>query len=408
MGHIENFWIDSNTTDQAKRWKCSGCSACESICGKKAITMHIDQEGFMYPVVNRDLCVDCGLCVSVCPISNRCENDAAYLKSFGGFSTNERVINSCASGGVATTLAIATIQNGGSVFGVQYSYDYSSAEYIKIDSLDGLWSLCSSKYIPPSKTGIHALVKEELLTGHPVLFVGCPCDVAALKRYLHKEYDNLLTCELFCAGITSAKLLADYLAMREKNVGSKLVAFNVRNKDKGWFVQHIKEEYENGKIFYKNHFGTYLGYGFLTFRRPSCYHCQYKQNTTYCDIKVGDFWGIKNTDPFWNPKGVSVILAKTQKGVTTLEALKEFQLYEVDYAKATANNNGFVGTPNNTLEAKRNIFAHEFIYNGLLKACKKTAPLSFWIKYYVPSSFHSALKRLYHSIIDKKYETNNR
>ena len=79
MGHIENFWIDSNTTDQAKRWKCSGCSACESICGKKAITMHIDQEGFMYPVVNRDLCVDCGLCVSVCPISNRCENDAAYL-----------------------------------------------------------------------------------------------------------------------------------------------------------------------------------------------------------------------------------------------------------------------------------------------------------------------------------------
>ena len=67
------------------------------------------------------------------------------------------------------------------------------------------------------------------------------------------------------------------------------MAFNVRNKEKGWFVQHIKEEYQNGKVYYKNHFGTYLGYGFLNFRRPSCYHCQYKQNITMCDIKVGDF-----------------------------------------------------------------------------------------------------------------------
>ena len=405
MAHIENFWSNTNTSNKTDRRECCGCTACESICGKKAITMRIDQEGFRYPVVNEDFCVDCGLCVKVCPVTNPCENKTPYLKSYGGYSTNERIIHSCASGGVATALSIATIEQGGIVFGVRFAEDYNSAEYVKVDSIEDLWSLCSSKYVQPSKSGIHALVKKKLLTGRQVLFIGCPCDVAGLKRYLHREYDNLLTCELFCAGVTTDRLLADYRTLRERKVGSKLVALNVRNKDKGWFVQHIKEEYENGKTFYKNHFGTYLGYGFLTFRRPSCYHCQYKQDTTYCDIKVGDFWGIKDSDPFWNPNGVSVILAKTQKGVSALEALTEFSLHETNYAKATMNNHGFMSNPGEALEAKRETFGRIFISKGLAKACKATAPLSFWIKYFVPSSFHSTMKKVYHAIIDKKQKS---
>lgn len=358
----------------------------------------------MYPVINKKLCVDCGLCVKVCPVVNECDNKKPYIKSYGGYSTNERVINSCASGGVATALSISTIENGGVVFGVQFNKDYDAAEYVKIETLDGLWSLCSSKYVQPSKSGVYVQVKNELAAGRKVLFVGCPCDIAGLKRFLHKDFDNLLTCELFCAGITTNKLLADYRSMREKKVGSKLVAFNVRNKEKGWFVQHIKEEYADGTTYFKNHFGTYLGYGFLTFRRPSCYHCQYKQDITMCDIKAGDFWGIKDTDPYWNPKGVSVILAKTQKGVNELESLKEFNLYEIDHTKATINNHGFMRKPGEALEAKREVFERVFIEEakGLEAACKATAPLSFWIKYYVPSSFHATMKKLFHAIIDKK------
>ena len=379
MAHIENFWEDTLTSNKVNRWKCCGCTACESICGKKAITMCIDQEGFRYPVVDEELCVDRGGCRNVSPETNPCENKTPYLKSYGGYSTKERIIHSCASGGMATALSIATIEKGGVIFGVRFTEDYNSAEYVKVDSIADLWSLCSSKYVQPSKSGIHALVKKELFTGRQVLFIGCPCDVAGLKRYLHGEYDNLLTCELFCAGITTEKILAEYRTLREKMVGSKLVALNVRDKDKGWFVQHIKEEYENGKIFYKNHFGTYLGYGFLTFRRPSCYRCQYKQDMTYSDVKVGDFWGIKDTDPFWNPNGVSVILAKTQKGVSALEGLNEFKLYETNYAKATMNNHGFMGNPGKALEDKREEFGRIFINKGLEKACRMTAPLSFLI-----------------------------
>lgn len=404
MAQITNFWLDNNESNKSSRQDCCGCTACESVCARKAIRMHSDQEGFMYPVVDGSLCVDCGLCANVCPVSNICENDTPYVKSYGGYSTNKKVIESCASGGIVTALSLDTIRNGGVVFGVRFNDAYNESEYCIARTEDELWKFCSSKYIQPNKSGIYKQVKDELQKGNPVLFVGCPCDVAALSRYLRKDYDNLLKCELFCAGTTSTKVLDSYRQLREKKMGSKLVAFNVRNKEKGWFVQHIKEEYENGKMYYKNHFGTYLGYAFLTFRRPSCYQCQYKQTTTYCDIKVGDFWGIKDTDPYWNPKGVSVILAKTQKGVDALEVLGDFKLCEIDHTKATINNAGFMGRiPANAL-IRRAAFEKIFITGNkdIESACKATAPKSFWIKYYVPSSLHTAMKKIFHLIVDKK------
>lgn len=403
MTHIKNFWLSIGISNKENRQYCCGCSACESICGKNAIIMHSDQEGFMYPKIDETLCVDCGLCVKVCPILNECTNDKPYIESFAGYSIDKKIIHLSASGGIATALSIYVIQNGGVVFGVQFDKAYTSTEYVKVETIDNLWNLCSSKYIQPLKSGIFVLVKKELLKGKKVLFIGCPCDIAGLKRYLCREYDNLLTCELFCAGITTNKLLVDYCKMREKKVGSKLIYLNVRNKERGWFVPHIKEEYENNKVFYKNYYGTYLGYASLTFRRPSCYHCQYKQTRTYCDIKVGDFWGIKDSDPFWNPNGVSIILAKTEKGKSALEKLDDFKLYKVDYTLSTINNHGFMSRPSRMLEEKRNIFSQIYISEngGLVKACKKTASLSFWIKYYVPSSLHTIMKKIYHKFVDK-------
>lgn len=404
MTHIQNVWKDSILTNEENRYQCCGCSACESVCGVKAISMRYDKEGFSYPVVDEGKCINCTLCTRVCPMTNECENKSPYIKSYGGYSTNERIINSCASGGVATALALTVIRNGGIVYGVRFNGEYSASEYARIDNVEDLRALCSSKYVQPSKSGIHAAVKTDLNNGLQVLFTGCPCDIAGLKRYLRKDYGNLLTCELFCAGITSNKVLDEYRTLREKKVKSRLTAFNVRNKEKGWFVQHIKEEYQNGKVFYKNHFGTYLGYGFLNFRRPSCYHCQYKRDTTLCDIKVGDFWGIKETDPYWNSKGVSVILAKTAKGKEAIEALPDFYLCEIDHKKATINNAGFMGCPSGALLKRRGRFAQVFIEQekGLAEACKATAPKSFWFKYYVPTSCHSFLKKIFHTIADKK------
>ena len=403
MAHIHNFWDCDILTNKEKRKDCCGCTACESICGRKAILMKRDVEGFLYPQLDETKCVDCGLCVQVCPIINRCYEDSPYLETYAGYSVAQKVINNCATGGIATALSIETIRRKGVVFGVRYSKNHHEAEYSIAKNEKDLFDFCGSKYVQPSKTGIFQQVKEELLKNIPVLFVGCPCDVAALKRYLRKDYEKLLTCELFCAGITSDKVLKDYIKYREHKMRSKLISLNFRCKDKGWFIGNIKEIYENSKIYYKNYYGTYLGYSFLTFKRPSCFHCQYKKTITYCDIKCGDFWGIKDTDAFWNPKGVSVILAKTTKGVDALNQLTKFKLFPVEYDKATVNNDGYNNT-NSKFIKRRNKFENLYIKNNkdLVVSCRATAPINFWIKYFIPTQWHLIMKKIFHIIVDRE------
>ena len=168
MTHILNFWLNNYTSDKANRQECCGCSVCESVCAHKAITMHPDQEGFLYPRVNEDACVGCGLCMKVCPVANVCENDAPYIKSYGGYSTNKKVMDSCASGGIATALSIDTIHKGGVVFGVRFNEEYKETEFCIARTVDELWQFCSSKYIQPKKVGIYRQVKEELRKDIPV------------------------------------------------------------------------------------------------------------------------------------------------------------------------------------------------------------------------------------------------
>lgn len=54
-----------NITD---KHNCCGCSACVQRCPRQCISLIEDNEGFLYPHVNIDKCIDCRLCENVCPI----------------------------------------------------------------------------------------------------------------------------------------------------------------------------------------------------------------------------------------------------------------------------------------------------------------------------------------------------
>lgn len=406
MKHIQNFWVNNAETDRNGRSNCCGCSACEQMCGKTAISIQPDSEGFVYPKIDLNKCVDCGMCLKVCPVVNKCESTTPYLKTYAGYSTDQEIMEKSTSGGFITTLSRYIIDNGGLVYGVEFDETLTHTHYVVAETYKDLQTLAGSKYVQATKGDTFTQIKAQLKKGRLVLFVGCPCDVSALNRFLLKEYQNLFTCELVCMGVTSPRIAIDYKTWTERKNKSRLVGMNMRSKKKGWFVPHLEEHFANGKKTCRTLFGTYIGYGFQVFNRPSCFVCQYRDTTGVGDVRVGDFWGIKKSDSFWNPQGVSGIYVRSPKGLEILNRLSSynFRIFETDYILATRSNMSSYKNKPLKYQLLRNKFEKIYITEdrGLETACLRSASLGFWAKRLIPEGLHSTLKRIYHIIIDKK------
>ena len=384
---------------------CCGCGACENICPTKAISMKYDSEGFLYPELNENTCINCRACEKVCPLKCEVKSDD-YLKTYAGYSSDADVMAHCTSGGFATELSRLVLKKGGVVFGVKYASDFIKAEYSLVENEDELFSLMGSKYVQSEKGDVFKKVKETLSGGKTALFVGCPCDVSALKLFLKKDYENLITCELVCMGVTSYKIAEEFKEYTEKKNGAKLTYINARSKKNGWFVPHLEERFDNGKTKLTTLFGSYYGYGFQVYNRPSCFNCIYRDKSGVADFRVGDFWGIKETDEFWNPDGVSCIFARSEKALSLAGELEArgFKLFETDYKKATVNNMSSLHNKSERYVLLREKFAEIYKQEGLVKACKKTETVSVKIKRLLPKRMRALAKKLYHKLHDRKVD----
>lgn len=402
MSHIQNMWLTDINTNPISRNDCCGCSACASKCPKGAIEMVYDEEGFIYPKLDKDNCIDCGLCKKVCPLSKTCDNKSEYLKVFAGYSTNSDILMKTTSGGFITALSLSVIDQGGIVAGVRYSEGLIKSEYAIARTKDEVLLFSSSKYVQSEKKDIYREVEKELKKGNLVLFVGCPCDIQAIHNYLGVLYGTFLSVELVCMGVSSYKVAEAYKEYTERKYHTKLIRINARSKRKGWFVPHLEEEYENNQIRCSTLVGTFLGYGMQVYNRPSCFQCRFRGTNGVGDIRVGDFWGIKETDPYWNPNGVSCIFVRTQKGLDAVNSVKDFFLYETDYQTAGGNNQSFHSNKDKKYIEKREKFSQVFNTKGLIAACMATGTISFWVKHIVPDTYHTGLKRIYHGLVDKR------
>ena len=211
--------------------------------------MKYDKEGFLYPTIDFNLCVDCGKCVKVCPINNPPE-EKKYLQTYAGYSKESEIIEKCASGGTCTAISRYVINSGGVVFGVRYQKNFIKSEYAKASTMEELNSFMTSKYVQSLKQDIFLEVREELQKQQLVAFIGCPYDIFALYLFLGKEYENLITVELVCMGVTNYKVAEEYFLPRVSKWG-ELISFNSKGKEYGWFVTCLEETYKNGKRFSK-------------------------------------------------------------------------------------------------------------------------------------------------------------
>lgn len=305
---------------------CCGCGTCMRVCPTGAITMIPKELGCLYPQIDSQKCVGCAACVQSCAMLHRAARTDVRPAAFAAMARDEQLLKKSASGGVFASLAGAILDQGGAVFGCSLEQRDGSLTpvHICVEHKQDLEKLQGSKYVQSDLDDAFLQVKQLLKTSRTVLFSGTPCQVDALKRFLrHTDTTNLLTMDLVCHGVPSAKLFREYLGTFRTPVDT----FSFRDKASGWGL--------NGRYTYRMHgkskekvfspgISSYYTY-FLQAEtyRESCYSCRYANMDRVGDITIGDYWGIEqehpellsaNGGPCDIRKGISLILVNTKKG----------------------------------------------------------------------------------------------
>ena len=204
--------------------KCTGCYACYNICPKKAISLKEDDFGFIYPQVDKEKCINCGLCKKICPQINSKLKMLQPNKVYAVYSNDNKVREKSTSGGVATIISKAILIQNGVVYGAANLFDKKEFEYIRIDDAKNLYMIQGSKYVHCYVKNAYTNAKEDLLKGKKVLFIGTPCQIAGLKAFLIKDYENLYTIDIICHGVPGQKLLFEDL--KSKNIEKKRFCYH--------------------------------------------------------------------------------------------------------------------------------------------------------------------------------------
>lgn len=213
--------------------ECTGCMACANICPYHAISVVQDEEGFDRPKIDQKLCMDCGLCQKTCPI-NYHPSITEPKKIFSGWSSNESVRMGSSSGGAFTEIARPILEEGGVVFGCVLNENLK-AEHSYVETLNDLThKLCGSKYVQSRIGKSYVTAKNFLKQGRKVLFSGTPCQIAGLKNYLRKDYDNLITVDLICHGVPSPIVFEDYKKFISTHERMEITDVKFRCKKSSW------------------------------------------------------------------------------------------------------------------------------------------------------------------------------
>lgn len=356
---------------------CTGCGACRAICPKGAIILAEDEEGFRYPKVNQNLCVDCGICDISCPMLNckyETERNHEYYESqfFAGQLVDRQTLFSVSSGGAFWAFALAMIDEEAVIYGaVQKNVDY--VYHDRAESVVSAESFKRSKYFQSDVLNSYEKAKEDLEKGRNVLFSGTPCQIAGLKSFLKKDYEKLVTIEVVCHGVPSKKVFSSYRNELEMKYGRRITDIIFRDKSKGWSHNQYKIAFEDGNVQTErstiNRF--HLGYLLGLFNRPSCGNCPFSTQHRVADITLADYWKYrgKYTEQYGD-LGVSLIVINSDKGEKLLRrSLPYLDIEKTDKEQALYSCRHFSKHP----EASpfRDKFLRDVLKNGYHHAASK-------------------------------------
>ena len=313
------------------RTACTGCMACVNACSHNAIKVIADEEGFDRPCVDDKSCIECGLCQKVCPINNH-PNSSEPIKVYSGWSTDETIRLSSSSGGAFTEISRPILEEGGVVFGCALD-EKLQAVHIYVETMeDFALKLRGSKYVQSRIGDSYRQAKDFLKKGRIVLFSGTPCQIAGLRNYLRKDYENLITVDLICHGVPSPMIFEDYKKYIAETHGMTISDVKFRCKKSSWIFYnmtvtgHVEKKASPSHYIGKYYSDPYIR-GFLRdyFLRPSCHQCHFTSIQRCSDFTIADWWGYRKDskeDLDYERKGVSLILCNSQKAVELYRRMK--------------------------------------------------------------------------------------
>lgn len=312
-----------------EKGQCAGCGACVDKCALNAIKIK-DSNNCYDAVIDSVKCIGCNACHSICPNNNMPKLVKTLLWKQGWADDNSIRMNS-SSGGVASAIELEFIKRGG----VVSSCCFSSGKF-KFDiasTIQDVKSFTGSKYVKSNPEGIYKMIQMELKNNKKLLFVGLPCQVAAVKNFVG-ESENLYTIDLICHGTPSPEILRIFL--RENNINLDELN-DIRFREKNKFRLKADNKYFSNSITTDNYITTFLDGISYT---ENCYKCKFAQRDRVGDITLGDSWGSELEQEV-KEQGVSLILCQTPKGKELLQHTKLI-LKDVDLNNAIENNHQLV------------------------------------------------------------------
>lgn len=324
---------------------CTGCTSCANSCPRGCIKMVKDTCGFSFPKIDTESCVNCGICISACPVFQTKEKDEQNTVAYAAYTKNTDLRKASTSGGIFSEIAAEILNRGGVIYGAAYDEKFRVV-HKSVEAINDLTQLRGAKYAQSDLRDCFSNIKKRLDCDQSVLFSGTPCQIAGLKAFLKKDYDNLFCIDLVCHGVPSPMVWEKYVQYRANSDcdGSMPESINLRCKDSGWsrYSYSVDFSYKSDIRYLKNNGEDPFMQMFVKdyILRKSCGFCQEKGYNRKSDITLGDFWGIWDIDPEMDDnQGTSLLLAHSEKGEYLLDLIKNrIKIKKVELEEASRMN----------------------------------------------------------------------